>query len=249
MSSPQRLCFQVTEEAAMQRLPQVQQLAQALRELRVRFAIEHFGAGSDPMSLIERAAAEFVKIDGSLMQGLAGNSELQQRVRAIADAAARRESRPSPSASRTPTRWRCCGSSACSTSRATSSTSPKRSCSSRERPCEWRRDHWRAAARGLRPGWPAGRARGAGAQAIRVGTQLAAEQVLSRTLDSAPSSLDPSLITDVPAQHVLDDLFEGLAILSPEGQAMPGAAQSWETSADGLTWIFHLRPDGALVQR
>lgn len=89
------------------------------------------------------------------------------------------------------------------------------------------------------PGTP----RSGPAQSIRVGTALAAEQVLSRSLDSAPSSLDPSLITDVPAQHVLDDLFEGLAILSPDGHAIPGVARSWETSADGLTWIFHLRPE------
>jgi diguanylate cyclase (GGDEF)-like protein/PAS domain S-box-containing protein len=88
---PRRLCLQVTEEAAMQRLPQVQQMAQALRELRVRFALEHFGTGSNPMGLIDAIPLDFVKIDGSLMQGLAGSSELQQRVRAIADAAARRE--------------------------------------------------------------------------------------------------------------------------------------------------------------
>lgn len=81
------------------------------------------------------------------------------------------------------------------------------------------------------------------AATIRVGTALAAEQVLSRTIDSAPSSLDPSLVTDVPAQHVLDDLFEGLVRLSSDGRAVPGVAASWETSADGLTWIFHLRPE------
>ncbi|MFO1401929.1 MAG: peptide ABC transporter substrate-binding protein [Steroidobacteraceae bacterium] len=92
----------------------------------------------------------------------------------------------------------------------------------------------------------AGDAGGAGAQpaaAIRVGTALAAEQVLARTIDSAPSSLDPSLVTDVPAQHVLDDLFEGLVRLSSDGHAVPGVARSWETSADGLTWTFHLRPE------
>src|SRR5580700_9713687 len=36
-------------------------------------------------------------------------------------------SRPLPSASRTPTPWRCCGRSACSTSRVTSSTNPRKS--------------------------------------------------------------------------------------------------------------------------
>jgi oligopeptide transport system substrate-binding protein len=81
------------------------------------------------------------------------------------------------------------------------------------------------------------------AAAIRVGSALAAEQVLSRTLDAAPSSLDPSLITETSAQQVLSDLFDGLTNLSSTGHAVPGIAQSWETSADGLTWIFHLRPE------
>ncbi len=81
------------------------------------------------------------------------------------------------------------------------------------------------------------------ARAIRVGSAPAREQLLARTIDSAPSSLDPSLVTDVPAQHVLDELFEGLVRLASDGRALPGVARSWETSADGLTWIFHLRPE------
>jgi EAL domain-containing protein (putative c-di-GMP-specific phosphodiesterase class I) len=90
VSDPQRLCLQVTEEVALQHSTQVRQLANALRELRVRFALEHFGTGGDPMGLIDSMPLDFVKIDGSLMQGLAGNLDLQQRVRAIAEAAARR---------------------------------------------------------------------------------------------------------------------------------------------------------------
>ncbi|MFT3904898.1 MAG: peptide ABC transporter substrate-binding protein [Steroidobacteraceae bacterium] len=78
---------------------------------------------------------------------------------------------------------------------------------------------------------------------IKVGSQLAAEQVLSRTLDSAPPALDPSLITDVPAQHILDDLFEGLAVIQLDGHLGPGVAKSWDISADGLIWTFHLRPE------
>jgi oligopeptide transport system substrate-binding protein len=78
---------------------------------------------------------------------------------------------------------------------------------------------------------------------IRVGTQLAAEQILSRTLDSAPPLIDPSLITDVPSQYIMDDLFEGLTTLAPNGDVVPGTASRWDVSADGLTWVFHLRPE------
>ncbi len=76
---------------------------------------------------------------------------------------------------------------------------------------------------------------------IRVGTGLAAEQRIARALDDAPRSLDPQLNTDIPAQRVLDDLFEGLVTFSIDGKPVPGAASSWEQSADSRTWVFHLR--------
>jgi PAS domain S-box-containing protein len=90
VSEPQRLCLQVTEDVATRHLPQVQQLAAGLRDLRVRFAIEHFGTGANPMSLIDALPLDFVKIDGSLMQGLSSSPELQQRVRIIAETAVQR---------------------------------------------------------------------------------------------------------------------------------------------------------------
>ncbi len=78
---------------------------------------------------------------------------------------------------------------------------------------------------------------------IQVGTAMAAEQTLSRTLDDYPRSLDPDLTTDIPSQRVLDDLFEGLVTLSIDGRPVPGAAASWQRSADSRTWTFHLRAD------
>ncbi len=56
-----------------------------------------------------------------------GPAAAAARARCWSKRHARTASRPSPSASRTPTPWRCCGRSACSTSRATSSTSPRKS--------------------------------------------------------------------------------------------------------------------------
>lgn len=71
---------------------------------------------------------------------------------------------------------------------------------------------------------------------------LAATQVLNRAVDAGGMrSIDPSISTDVPAAHVLDDLFEGLTRIGQDGEPQPGVAERWETSADGRTWTFHLR--------
>lgn len=78
---------------------------------------------------------------------------------------------------------------------------------------------------------------------IAVGTALAAEQVLNRQIEGTPQSLDPSIATDVPSEHVLDDLFEGLVTVNEAGEPAPGVAKSWQESRDGLTWTFHLRDD------
>jgi oligopeptide transport system substrate-binding protein len=81
------------------------------------------------------------------------------------------------------------------------------------------------------------------AQPLAVGTALAADQTVTRALQSAPRTLDPTLSTDVYGQEVIDDLFEGLTTIGPDGGLVPGVATSWETSADGRTWTFHLRPE------
>jgi oligopeptide transport system substrate-binding protein len=78
---------------------------------------------------------------------------------------------------------------------------------------------------------------------ITVGSALAATQSLARSLDDSPRSLDPQLVTDTESQRVLDDLFEGLVTVSLDGTPGPGAAVSWQHSADSRTWVFHLRPD------
>lgn len=67
------------------------------------------------------------------------------------------------------------------------------------------------------------------------------EQVLHRGLAADPSGLDPHLITGLPEINVVSALFEGLVGEDPtDGSPAPGVAERWETSADGLTWAFHL---------
>lgn len=88
-AEPQRVCFQVTEEVAST-FPQVRILAGGLRQRGFRFALESFGSGRDPQGLIESVPLDFVKIDGALVQGLARDSQLQERVRTLVEAATKR---------------------------------------------------------------------------------------------------------------------------------------------------------------
>jgi oligopeptide transport system substrate-binding protein len=77
---------------------------------------------------------------------------------------------------------------------------------------------------------------------IHIGTTLAADQSMTRGLNAMPRSLDPTLLTDTDGQAVTDDLFEGLTAIGPDDNIVPGVASSWDVSADGKTWVFHLRP-------
>ncbi len=84
---PQRLCIQVTEDLATQYVRQTKELADSLRRLGFRFALEHFGIGRDPLKLLADIGMNFIKVDGSLMQGLSTNQLQQQRVKGLVEAA------------------------------------------------------------------------------------------------------------------------------------------------------------------
>jgi len=87
---PKRLCMQVTEELATQYVRQTKELAENLRKLGFRFALEHFGTGRDPLKLLNDIEMNFIKVDGSLMQGLSTNQIQQQRVKGLVEAAKRK---------------------------------------------------------------------------------------------------------------------------------------------------------------
>ena len=87
---PKRLCFQVTEELATQYVRQTIELSESLRKLGFRFALEHFCTGRDPLKLLASIGMNFIKVDGSLMQGLSTNQLQQQRVKGLVEAAKRK---------------------------------------------------------------------------------------------------------------------------------------------------------------
>jgi len=58
-----------------------------------------------------------------------------------------------------------------------------------------------------------------------------------------PTAVNPLAARTQADRDLVALAFEGLLSLDPDGKPRPGLARSWETSADGATWTFHLRPD------
>ena len=67
------------------------------------------------------------------------------------------------------------------------------------------------------------------------------EIVLNRGNGAEPKSLDPALIDGIWEAQISGDMILGLTTEDAESKPIAGAAESWETSEDGLTWTFHLR--------
>jgi len=71
-----------------------------------------------------------------------------------------------------------------------------------------------------------------------------AAKILNFGNGAEPQDLDPHAVTGVTENNIITALFEGLVTFHPSGEGVsPGVAETWETSPDGLTWTFQLRPD------
>lgn len=69
------------------------------------------------------------------------------------------------------------------------------------------------------------------------GKQLVAE------LGPNPETIDPALNSAVDGGNMLLFAFDCLLNVDKDNKIIPGAAESYDVSADGLTWTFHLRKD------
>ena len=75
-----------------------------------------------------------------------------------------------------------------------------------------------------------------------VSASLALGVTLNRGTSSEPNTLDPQSARGNSAAAVLYDLFVGLMTFNARGKVIPGLAESFQISEDGLTYTFRLRP-------
>ena len=80
--------------------------------------------------------------------------------------------------------------------------------------------------------------------AVLLGSSPAlAEAVLHRGNAGEPQTLDQAHTSINIEEFILKDLYERLTIYDAAGKNVPGAAETWDLSDDGLTYTFKLRSD------
>ncbi len=78
-----RLCFEITETAAVGNLDAAQAFIARLRTLGARFALDDFGAGLSSFAYLRTLQADFLKIDGSFVKDLHQDAQHRAIVESI----------------------------------------------------------------------------------------------------------------------------------------------------------------------
>ncbi|MCP5427706.1 MAG: EAL domain-containing protein, partial [Chromatiaceae bacterium] len=80
---PERVCFEVTETAAIRNISAAMQLIRAIREMGGKFALDDFGSGLSSFAYLKTLPVNYLKIDGNLVRRIAEESEDRAMVEAV----------------------------------------------------------------------------------------------------------------------------------------------------------------------
>ena len=80
------------------------------------------------------------------------------------------------------------------------------------------------------------------APAKPAGQPAGAQEITVNALQGEPDNLDPNRSNFATEAAVIRQVFEPLLIFDKDLKPVPGAASSFDVSADGKTYTFHLRP-------
>ncbi|MDP1715749.1 MAG: ABC transporter substrate-binding protein [Anaerolineales bacterium] len=76
---------------------------------------------------------------------------------------------------------------------------------------------------------------------VPAGTETSADKSQLQVAYSWPVYIDPAVGSDEASSSALVNMYDTLIFPTSDGNVIPWLAESWETSDDGLTLIFHLR--------
>ena len=83
MLDPAKICFEITETAAIANITQAQKFIHAVKALGCRFALDDFGSGLSSFTYLKELDIDFLKIDGAFVRDILHDQKDHSIVEAI----------------------------------------------------------------------------------------------------------------------------------------------------------------------